>query len=68
MGTGHQLLWVNKNISMPIILFENLHHAFQENPAFLKKVDQRFKRDGELRKFDKERKQYVLSSLYNTTI
>ncbi len=53
----------------PILLtIDNLHHTFQENPEFLKKVDQQFKRDSQLKKFDKASKQYVLSNIYDTTI
>jgi len=55
--------------SKPILLtIDNLHHSFHDNQEFLKKVDNTFRRDGQLFKVDRKSKQYVVSQLYESTI
>ncbi|HMV07474.1 MAG TPA: hypothetical protein PKL56_11785 [Cyclobacteriaceae bacterium] len=55
--------------SAPILLtIDNLRHAFPDNVEFLKSIDENFKRDGQLIKFDKKNKQFIISKLYNASI
>ncbi|WP_276374237.1 hypothetical protein [Chryseolinea sp. H1M3-3] len=49
----------------PILLtMDNLHHVFHDNYAeFLRKIDETFRRDGQLIKFDKRSKKFLVSQL-----
>jgi hypothetical protein len=52
--------------SAPILLtIDNLHHVFHDNQFFLKSIDANFRRDGQLTKFDKKTKRYLISKLYD---
>lgn len=59
----------SKTMDGPLVplTIENLHHVFQDNTAFIEKLDQTFKKDSQLYKFDNQSKQYLISSLYDST-
>ena len=55
--------------AIPILLtIDNLHHVFHDNQEFLRQIDATFRRDGQLTKFDKPSKEYLITKLYNATV